>query len=87
MGDETVVRGRGAKTLRDVRSPGEVVPPFERRGFVRIHRNYPVNPRHIREIRHRKTESDWEVKLQPPVNRVLAVSRGRLKTLLEVFEE
>ena len=27
VGDETAVRGRGAKALRDVRSLGEVVPP------------------------------------------------------------
>ncbi len=40
-----------------------------------------------REIRHRKTGSDWEVKLQPPVNRVLPVSRRRLKALLEAFDE
>ncbi len=87
VGDETVVRSRAAKALRDVRSLGEVVPPFERRGFVRIHRNYAVNPRHIRELRHRKTGSDREVKLQPPVNRVLPVSRRRLKALLEAFDE
>ena len=29
LGDETAVRGRGAKALRDVRSLGEVVPLFE----------------------------------------------------------
>ncbi len=80
VGDETAVRGRGAKALRDVRSLGEVVPLFERRGFVRIHRNHAVNPQHIREIRHRKTGSDWEVKFQPPVNRVLPVSRRRLRS-------
>ncbi len=80
LGDETAVRGRGAKALRDVRSLGEVVPLFERRGFVRIHRNDAVNPQHIREIRHRKTGSDWEVKFQLPVNRVLPVSRRRLRS-------
>ncbi len=30
VGDETAVRGRGAKALRDVRSLGEVVPLFGR---------------------------------------------------------
>jgi len=53
--------------------------------FLRIHRNHAVNLARIREIRRRKGRDDWEVKLEPPVNRVLPVSRGRLETLLNAF--
>ena len=55
-GDETLIRGRSSKLLRDVRSLGELSPAFEnlpKPGFVRIHSNHTVNPHHIRELRHR----------------------------------
>jgi DNA-binding LytR/AlgR family response regulator len=85
-GDETIVRGRSAKVLRDVRSLGELSPAFEAHGFVRIHNNHSVNPHHLRELRRREGGTDWEVKLQPPVNLVLPVSRNRLNELLKIFE-
>jgi DNA-binding LytR/AlgR family response regulator len=42
-----------------------------------------VNLRRIHEIRRRQGRQDWEVKLDPPVNKVLPVSRGREKKLWE----
>jgi DNA-binding LytR/AlgR family response regulator len=52
-------------------------------GFVRIHRNHAVNPGRVREIR--PTTSGGEVCLEPPVNKVLPVSRGSLAGLLEAY--
>ena len=40
QGDETDVRLRGSRRLRDVRSLGEVLEELGALGFVRIHRNY-----------------------------------------------
>jgi DNA-binding LytR/AlgR family response regulator len=54
---------------------------------VRVHRNFLVNPRHAREVRRRPTGEDWELKLDPPVNLVLPVSRGALKALWAAFGE
>ena len=85
-GDETLIRGRSSTLLHDVRSLGELSPIFEAQGFVRIHNSHSVNPLHIREIRHRESIADWEVKLQPPVNRVLPISRKRLDILIGAFE-
>ena len=42
--DETDLRLRGARRLRDVRSLGEVMKDLGPAGFVRIHRNHAVNP-------------------------------------------
>jgi len=39
QGDETDVRLKGARRLRDVRSLGEVLEELGPLGFVRIHRN------------------------------------------------
>jgi hypothetical protein len=51
--DDTEVRTRSAKRLSDVRPIGALTASFVRQGFVRIHRNYLVNPRHVRLVRRR----------------------------------
>jgi hypothetical protein len=66
---------RGEKALRDVRSLGEVLRDLAPLGFVRIHRSHAVNPGRGREIRPAASGSGWEVRLQPPVNRVLPGAR------------
>ena len=85
-GDETIVRKHGRRTLRDVRSLGEVMPAFEPCNFHRIHDKWAVNLRRIREIRLQRDGRDWEVVMRPPVNRVLPVGRRRLAGLMRRFE-
>ena len=85
-GDETIVRRRGRRTLRDVRSLGEVVAALKHCHFHRIHDKWAVNLRRVREIRRKSTGRDWEVVLRPPVNRVLPVSGRRLQALLRRFD-
>jgi DNA-binding LytR/AlgR family response regulator len=83
QGDETDVRLRAARRLRDVRSLGEVLKEIGSLGFVRIHHNHAVNPGRVREIR--PAGSGWEVRLEPPVNKVLPVSRRSLQALLDAY--
>jgi DNA-binding LytR/AlgR family response regulator len=85
VGGDTLLRRRGARRFKDVRRLGDIMKVWRNRGFVRIHRNHAVNVEHILEIR-RRTENDlWEVKLAPPVNRVLPVSRNYLNDLWAAF--
>ena len=86
VGDQTLIRTRHARPLRDVRSLGELLPRFTPYGFVRVHKNHAVNLDRIREIRRRKKGADWELKLDPPVNRILPISRNALKKLLGSYE-
>jgi DNA-binding LytR/AlgR family response regulator len=86
-GETTLVRLRSSRRLRDTRALGELVPVLAPFGFVRVHRNHAVNVRHVLEIRRRGGEADWEVKLEPPVNLVLPVSRTYLKRLRAGFGE
>jgi len=86
-GDDTSVRTRSARRLEDVRTLGELEPILRRWGFVRTHRNYIVNPDHVRQVRLRSGSKDWELKLDPPVNRVLPVSRSALRSLWAAFGE
>lgn len=86
-GETTLLRRREAGTLIDRSRLGELESHFESYGFFRIHRNYMVNLRRIREIRRRSGRQDWEVKLDPPVNKVLPLSRGREKRLWQALGE
>ncbi len=86
-GDDTEVRMRAARVLKDVRPIGALVAPFLRHGFVRTHRNWLVNPRHVRQLRRRPQGDDWELTLDPPVNVVLPVSRSALAALWAAFGE
>ncbi len=86
VGDHTLVRLRFRRRLRDLRNLGTLLKQFAPYGFVRVHRNHAVNLARIQEIRQRKGRQDWEVKLEPPVNRVLPVSRRELPALLKVLD-
>ena len=86
-GDETEVRTRGRRRLRDVRALGEVVARLPPGTFVQIHRSRAVNVDRVSEIRRRPNGRDWELRLEPPVNRVLPVARGRLVALWEAYGE
>jgi DNA-binding LytR/AlgR family response regulator len=85
--DDTEVRTRGARVLKDVRPIGALEAAFLRRGFFRIHRTYLVNLRHVRQVRRRSRGDDWELTLDPPVNAVLPVSRSALAALWAAFDE
>lgn len=85
--DDTRVRTRRADRLVDVRTLGELEPIFRPSGFLRIHRNYLVNLERVRQVRRRRSGDDWELKLDPPVNRVLPISRTALSALWKAFGE
>lgn len=86
-GDETVVRTRGRRRLRDVRSLGELMRRLPPSLFVLIHRAIAVNVERVAEIRRRPGERDWELRLEPPVNLVVPVARGRLAALWAAYGE
>ncbi len=86
-GDETSVRTRGRRKLRDVRSLGEVLACLPAELFIRVHRSCAVNVDRVTEIRRRPNGRDWEILLEPPVNAVIAVSRERLPALWAAYGE
>jgi DNA-binding LytR/AlgR family response regulator len=86
-GDQTEVRTRGKRRLRDLRSLAEVMARFPPGLLVQVHRRYAVNPDRVDGVRRRDGGRDWEVKLEPPVNRVLPVSRTHLERLWAAYGE
>jgi DNA-binding LytR/AlgR family response regulator len=87
IADDTRVRTRASRAIRDVRPMGEIARVLTQHGFVRAHRNTLVNPAHVREVRRRAGGDDWELRLDPPVNLVLPVSRSALRKLWAAFGE
>ncbi|MFW6012449.1 MAG: LytTR family DNA-binding domain-containing protein [bacterium] len=53
---------------------------------MRIHRSHVINIRRVREIRP-DDDSGWEVRMDPPVNRVLPVSRREAPDLFAAYGE
>lgn len=86
-GGDTLVRLRGRRRLRDVRRLGEICRVLAPAGIVRIHRDYAVHLSRVREIRRREGTRGWELRLEPPANRVLPVSRRYERALWAAFGE
>ena len=84
--EDTRVRLRSARPLVDMRPMRELLPLFVPHGFLQIYREHVVNLQSILEIRRRDEGRDWKVKLEPPVNSVLPVSRGAVAMLWRAFE-
>ena len=85
--DDTIVRFRARRTRRDLRPLKSLSAVFEPHGFFRVHINWTVNVRRVREIRIQRDGVDWELVMQPPVNRVIPISRRRLRGFLHLFGE
>ena len=84
-GDETIIRRRSARTIRDVRSLGEVLPAYLPYGLLRIHRSHAVNLRKVREIARRQHGEHWQLRLQPPVGKILPIGGTYLQALLKAY--
>jgi hypothetical protein len=55
--------------------------------LVLIHRALAVNVDRVAEVCRRPGERDWELRLEPPVNRILPVARGRAESLWAAYGE
>ena len=81
---DTYVRFRGRKRIKDLRPLARVAAAFAPHGFARVHNNHAVNLRRVIEVR-RRTPRDYELRLEPPVNRVLRIGRQYLPPLEDFF--
>jgi DNA-binding LytR/AlgR family response regulator len=86
-GDETLVRTRGRRRVRDVRSLAELLARFPAGMFIQVHRARAVNVDRVTEIRRRPGGRDWELRLEPPVNTLVPVARDRLDDLWAAYGE
>lgn len=83
-GDDSLVRTARKKVYPHIEPLDEVEARLPSPPFFRIHRSYIVNLDRVLELRARG-ERDYELKMDPPVNKVLPVSRRRYAELAELF--
>ena len=84
--DDCLFRTARKRRYRHIEPLNEVEARLPSPPFFRIHRSYIVNLNRARELRARG-ERDSEIKLDPPVNKVLPVSRtaySKLRKLLGI---
>ena len=79
-GDDTLLRTARKKPYSHIEPLEEVEARLSSPPFFRIHRSYIVNLDRDYELRSRG-DGEWEVKMDPPVNKVLPVSRRRMDEL------
>ncbi len=82
--DDTLIRTSRKKVLRHIEPLDEVGARLPSPPFFRIHRSYLVNLDRVLELRARG-DGEYELKLDPPVNRILPVSRQRYPRLRRIL--
>jgi len=82
--DDSLIRTARKKLYRHSERLDEVEARLPSPPFSRVHRSSIVNLNRVLELRSRGGD-EWELKIDPPVNKVLPVSRRRLPDLREVL--
>ena len=75
--DDTLIRTRSRRRYRSVETMGDLEQHLSAPPFFRCHKGFIVNLERVRELR-RRGDRDHELKLDPPVNTVIPLARGRL---------
>lgn len=83
-GDDSLIRTARKKLYPHIERLEEVEDRLPSPLFLRIHRSFIVNLDRVYELRSRG-EGEWEVKMDPPVNKVLPGSRRRMDELKEML--
>ena len=78
--DDSLIRTARKKQYRHSERLDQVEARLPSPPFFRVHRSYLVNLNRVLELRSRGND-EWELKMDPPVNKVLPVSRRRLADL------
>ena len=82
--DDSLIRTARKKLYRHSERLDQAEARLPSPPFFRVHRSYVVNLSRVLEIRSRG-DNEWELKMDPPVNKVLPVSRRRLSDLRELL--
>ena len=84
QGEDTLVRTKRKKPYVSVQRLGELGKKVPTPAFVRCHRKYIVNLNWVRSITPRSPR-DFELRLDPPVNRRIPIARNRLEDIHKIL--
>jgi DNA-binding LytR/AlgR family response regulator len=84
QGENTLIRTKRKKPYKSVQRLGELAKKLPAPAFVRCHREYVVNLNRVRSITPRKSR-DYDLRLDPPVNRRIPIARNRLEKIRKIL--
>lgn len=80
QGECTMIRTKRKKTYLSVNRIGDLAKLLPAPAFVRCHREYIVNLNRVRSLKPRPSR-DYDLKLDPPVNKRIPIARDRLNKI------
>lgn len=83
-GHDTLIRTRRKKPYHSVQRLGDLAKKLPAPAFVRCHREYIVNLNRVRCLTPRKSK-DYDLRLDPPVNRRIPIARDRLEKIRKIL--
>jgi DNA-binding LytR/AlgR family response regulator len=83
-GHDTLIRTRRKKPYHSVQRLGELAKKLPKPAFVRCHREYVINLNRVRMLTPRKSK-DYDLRLDPPVNRRIPIARNRLENIRKIL--
>ena len=81
---DTLIRTKRKKTYRCVQRLHELAKKLPAPAFVQCHREYIVNLNRVRALTPRSSR-DWDLRLDPPVNRRIPIARERLDKIQKIL--
>ncbi len=85
QGESTLIRTKRKKPYKSVQRLGELAKKLPVPAFVRCHREYIVNLNRVRSLTPRNSR-DYDLRLDPPVNRRIPIARNRLEKIRSILE-
>ena len=82
---DSLIRTRRARRRRVVENLGELAGRLPSPPFFRAHRSHLVNLDRVRELRRRSDGHGWELRLDPPVNTIVPLSRNSAAALFKLL--
>ena len=83
-GHDTLIRTKRKKPYHSVQRLGELAKKLPAPAFVRCHRKYIVNLNRVRMLIPRKSK-DYDLQLDPPVNRRIPIARNRFEKIRKIL--
>jgi DNA-binding LytR/AlgR family response regulator len=84
QGDDTLIRTKRKKLYKSVQQLGDLAKRLPAPAFVRCHREFIVNLNRVRVIMLRASR-DYDLQLDPPVNRRIPISRNSLEEIRKIL--
>ena len=83
-GEDTLIQTRRKKPYKSLQRLGELAKKLPTPAFVRCHREYIVNLNRVRVLIPRNSR-DYDLRLDPPVNRRIPIARQRLEKIRKIL--